>query len=223
MRFCIFDIDGTLVDSREAIASAMDEAFNAIGLEGPGYERTRHVVGLSLTPACKFLAPPDLSDADVERLVEAYKNAFLARRARCDTPEPLYDGALDLLRSLSEDGWLIGAATGKARRGVDYIFDRHDIGRYFDTVWCADDGPGKPHPFMVDEAVRAVGAARDRSLMVGDTSHDIVMARAAGVRAIGVTWGFHLHRELVASGAHEIHDDFASLRSSLDGFLALPA
>ncbi len=218
--FAVFDIDGTLVDSRRTIVQAMDAAFEAVGLSPPGFEGTRHVVGLSLQDACARLAPEELDGPTLARLVAAYKEAFVRHRAEPDHAEPLYEGAAGLLARLSKEGWLIGAATGKARRGVKAVFDAHPIGAFFDTVWCADDGPGKPHPFMVQEAMRAVGAPARATVLIGDTSHDMAMARAAGVTAHGVTWGFHEPHEIEAGGAHAIHHDFDALNVALDAFAA---
>lgn len=218
--FAIFDIDGTLVDSRRTIARAMDAAFDALGLAPPGFDGTRHVVGLSLDEACARLAPASLDAAGLARLVAAYKEAFVRHRGEPDHIEPLYEGALATLERLAGEGWLIGAATGKARRGVQAVFNAHPIGRYFDTVWCADDGPGKPHPFMVEEAMRSVGAPVAATVLIGDTSHDMAMARAAGVAALGVSWGFHEPHEIEAGGAHAVHHDFDALNAALDDFAA---
>ena len=88
----------------------------------------------------------------------------------------------------------------------------------FDTVWCADDGPGKPHPFMVEQAMAALGAAPERSVMIGDAIFDIQMGRAAGVHTLGVSWGFGEAHELDTAGAHEVHHDFETLNAALDGF-----
>lgn len=220
LHFAIFDLDGTIVDSRASITRAMSAAFAAVGLEDPGYDRTRHVVGLSLAEACARLAPPDFGPERLAELVGAYKHAFVRHRAEPDHHEPLYEGAAETLARLADAGWLIGAATGKARAGVIKLFEAHPIGGYFDTVFCADDGPGKPHPFMVLEAMRSVGAAPETSVMIGDTAHDMAMARAAGVRALGVSWGFHEPHEIEAGGAHEVHHDFGALNTALDAFAA---
>ena len=221
LRLAIFDLDGTLVDSRRTITAAMDTAFIEVGLEPPGYEKTRAIVGLSLEVACAELAPDGLELAQIHALCDAYKRAFVNQRGAGEVTEALYDGAAETVRRLEADGWLLSVATGKARRGINALFERYpDLGALFISTHCADDGPGKPDPHMTLEALRASGVEAENALVIGDTAHDMRMARNAGVRAVGVTWGFHTEAELAQGGAQEIHDDFATLNESLDLFAA---
>ena len=215
LKLAIWDMDGTIVDSRDVIQTAMVRAFKAEGLPPPAYDDTRKIVGLGLRESCQILAPDDLSPERVDTLVEAYRNAFVARRTDPDFKEPLYDGALETLQMLRDDNWLIAMATGKSHRGIRAIFDMHPLESYFDTIWCADDGPGKPHPFMVEQSMNALGAEAHQTLMIGDAIHDINMGNAAGVRTLGVTWGFGAAHELEAVGAHEIHHSYKTLQESL--------
>ena len=217
LKLAIWDMDGTVVDSREVIQTAMERAFVACDLEPPAYEATRRLVGLDLVTVCATLAP-GLSGEALARLVEAYKQAFVARRTEPDFVEPLYDGAVETLERLANGGWLLAVATGKARRGVEALFEMHPLRSYFDTVWCADDGPGKPNPYMCEQAMAAVGAEPSGSLIIGDAVHDMAMGRAAGIRCKGVAWGFGAADELEAAGAHEVHHDFSTLNTSLDRF-----
>jgi phosphoglycolate phosphatase len=211
-------VDGTLVDSRAEIDACMDEAFAAAGLPAPGYDRTRHVVGLSLAPGLQVLAPD--ADADTRgRILAAYRAAYFARRTDQERAPRLYPGAQDLLETLVDRGWTLGIATGKSRRGLDALMVENHWGRLFATTWCADDGPGKPHPFMVVQNMAAAGAAPDRTWVIGDTVHDMAMARAAGASAIGVTWGFGTRAEMVGAGAHSIHHTMDTLRTALLGTL----
>ena len=115
---------------------------------------------------------------------------------------PLVGAAL-LLRGARSGAWwlLIGMATGKSRAGIRSLFDTHELEQFFDTIWCADDGPGKPHPFMVEMAMDSLGVEPDSAVMIGDAIHDIAMGRAAGVRTLGVSWGFGAAHELEAAGA----------------------
>ncbi len=219
-RLAIWDMDGTVVDSREVIQTAMERAFAACDLPPPPYDATRRLVGLSLHEVCRQLAPADIAPDRLERLVEAYKAAFVQRRTEPDYVEPLYAGAVETLERLANEGWLLAVATGKARRGVEALFEMHPLRDYFDTVWCADDGPGKPHPFMVMEAMRAVGADAARSVIIGDAVHDIAMGRSAGITAYGVAWGFGKADELHAAGAHEVHHSFETLNAAFDQFAA---
>ena len=219
LKLAIWDMDGTLVDSREVIQTAMERAFKGMGLPVPDYEATRQTVGLDLAEVCRRLAPKDFAEDRVPDLVEAYKEAFIARRTEPDFSEPLYDGTMEALQALREDNWLIAMATGKSHRGIRAIFEMHPpLKPFFDTIWCADDGPGKPNPFMVEEAMKAVGAEPHESLMIGDATFDMMMGRAAGVRTLGVGWGFGKVEELEAAGADEVHHDFASLNKTLAAF-----
>lgn len=215
LRLLIWDVDGTLVDSREIIQACMEAAFRASGLAPPDYEATRKTVGLGLAEACARLAPPDLSQGDLEELVGHYKAAFISHRQAPGPHEPLYPGALETLERLRDDGWFMAIATGKSHRGLEAFFERHPLRHLFDTAWCADDGPGKPHPFMVEQAMRALGCTPEASLMIGDAVHDMQMARSADVRGLGVSWGFGRTEELFSAGAEEVHHDFTSLSASL--------
>lgn len=218
LRLAIWDVDGTLVDSRTVIQTCMEAAFRGAGLTPPDYDATRRIVGLSLAEALGALAPPDIGEQRLTALVDAYRGAFITHRTQPGYHEPLYDGAIDLLEQLREEGWLMAIATGKTHRGLEALFGNHPLKPYFDTVWCADDGPGKPNPFMVEQAMRALGCAPHESLMIGDAIHDMAMGKAAGVRALGVSWGFGKAEELAAAGADEVHHDFASLTGSLKAF-----
>lgn len=218
LKLAVWDMDGTLVDSREVIQTAMVRAFEGQGLAPPPYDATRRVVGLGLGEAIGALVPPDFPPDRLPGLVEAYRQDFVLRRAEPGFREPLYDGALGLLARLRAEGWLMAVATGKSHRGVRAVFDMHPLEPFFDTVWCADDGPGKPHPFMIEEAMRATGAAPPETLMIGDAVHDIGMGRAAGVQTHGVSWGFGRADELADAGADFVHDDFAALEAAVLAF-----
>ncbi|MDQ4088575.1 MAG: HAD-IA family hydrolase [Pseudomonadota bacterium] len=202
-RLAIFDCDGTLVDGQHNICLAMESCFAAAGLEPPARERTRSVVGLSLPEAMRAMLPdaePDFHEA----LAEAYKRAFQQMRLRGLAEEPLYEGVTDLLDRLEEQGWLLGIATGKSDRGVALCLEHHGLAGRFVTVQTADRHPSKPHPSMIFQAVADAGAAAETTMMVGDTSYDMAMARAGGVTAVGVAWGYHSPEALREAGADRI-------------------
>lgn len=219
LKLAIWDMDGTLVDSREVIQTAMVRAFEHHDLPPPEYDATRQTVGLGLFEACEKLVPAGFDLSRLPALVETYKQVFVARRTDADFVEPLYDGAWASLEALRDAGWLLAIATGRARRGIDAICEMHPgLAGFFDTTWSADDGPGKPNPFMAEEAMKAVGAERHDTLMIGDATFDIQMGRAAQIHTLGVSWGFGETHELEAAGAHDVHHDFASLNTALVGF-----
>jgi phosphoglycolate phosphatase len=196
----IFDCDGTLVDSGTTIHSALQETFAAHGLDCPPRELTKKVIGLSLVEAMAELIP----EGDHAALTQTYKNAFFAMRGAGRVEEPLFEGILDLLDRLEEDGWLLGVATGKSDRGLRYCLEGHGLGGRFVTLQTADRNPSKPHPAMALSAMAEAGAEPGRTIFVGDTGWDMGCARGAGVGAIGAAWGYHDIEELMASGAHEV-------------------
>jgi phosphoglycolate phosphatase len=220
LKLAIWDVDGTIVDSRQVIQKAMDRAFKRAGLGGIDYDRTRTIVGLELGEAVARLAPPDYPAEKAVQLATFYKEAFVEQRAEPGFEEPLYDGVRDTIERLVEQGWLMGVATGKARRGLDIVFDHHDLHRYFDTFQTVDGGAGKPHPRMVLDAMRETGTDAFQAVMIGDTKFDMEMGRNAGVHTLGVSWGFHTLDEIAEGGAHSIHHDFAELDAALDAFAA---
>ena len=204
-RLAIFDCDGTLVDSQINICLAMEDCFARAGLAAPCRERARRVVGLSLVEAMRAMLP----EADPEfhvTLAEDYKLAFHRLRGQGLVDEPLYEGVADLIDALESDGWLLGIATGKSDRGLGLCLAHHGLSRRFVTLQTADRHPSKPHPSMVEQAMADAGADRATTIMIGDTSYDMAMARAAGVTAIGVAWGYHEAGELRAAGAHHVAD-----------------
>ncbi len=219
MKAAVFDVDGTLVDSRAILKQASDAAFTALGLTPPPYDELRQIVGLSLAEGLALLAP-DHAPQVLEQLVAYYKSSFGDLHSQPGFVEPLYEGAAELLGRLKREGWKIGMATGKSRRGVDMIVAMHRWADLFDSTHCADDGPGKPHPAMLIEAMAALGVSPACTVMIGDTAHDIRMAKAAGVRAVGVTWGFHTRDEIEAAAADVVVDTFADLTAELDAFAA---
>lgn len=204
-RLAIFDCDGTLVDSQHNICAAMDACFIAAGLEPSAAERTRRVVGLSLVEAMREMLPdaePDFHAA----LAEDYKRAFQNLRARGLESEPLYDGVAELIDALEADGWLLAVATGKSDRGLALCLEHHSLARRFVSLQTADRHPSKPHPSMIETAMAEAGAAPALTVMIGDTSYDMAMARAAGVGAVGVAWGYHEPQLLIEAGAHHVAD-----------------
>jgi phosphoglycolate phosphatase len=216
-KLVVWDVDGTLVDSRQTIFESMQSAFAAAGLPPPSYEAVRQVVGLGLAEGIGVLLP-GAGAAELDRAADAYRAAFGAKVRQTGYVEPLYDGAAETLDRLRAGGWKIAMATGKSRRGVETIIRMHGWADLFDSTHCADDGPGKPHPAMVLEAMKALQMGPERTIVVGDTAHDMRMARAAGAYAQGVSWGFHTAEEVQEGGADHIAHDFAELNLRLDAF-----
>ncbi|WCL55662.1 HAD-IA family hydrolase [Gimibacter soli] len=210
-RLVIFDCDGTLADGEHLIAEAMTMMFDREGLAAPTRAAVQRVIGLSLADAMAVLVP-EADGQEHERLAQSYKDAFLAmREARGNPVEPLYPGVIEALEALSNANFLLAVATGKSMRGLKRVLAAHDIGHHFISLQTADHHPSKPHPSMIQTAMVDAGAVPETTLMIGDTSYDMAMARSAGAFGIGVTWGYHGADELTAAGAQHLIDDFSAL------------
>ncbi|MDE2403744.1 MAG: HAD-IA family hydrolase [Sphingomonadales bacterium] len=214
MRLAVFDCDGTLIDGQADICTAMEQAFGEVGLVAPERSLIRRAVGLSLPQAVRTLLPEGERELQTE-LVERYKHAFRAARVEGRLTEPLYDGIRLLLDSLLERGWLLGVATGKSQRGLVHCLAGHGLSGHFVTLQTADHHPSKPHPAMLEAALADALAAPGDAVMIGDTAYDIHMAQAAGVRALGVAWGYHAPEELFAAGADAVATTPAQLGALL--------
>lgn len=205
----VFDVDGTLVDSQGAIHAAMARAFAAVGREAPARRSVAKLVGLSLPRMVEALMP----DADVptwDRAVAEYRLAFPAIVA-AEGEAPLYPGAAAALDALERRGVALGIATGKSKRGLDRLLAERGWAGRFATTQCADHHPSKPHPSMLRRALLETATEAGDAAMVGDTSFDMEMARAAGVRALGVDWGYHAPDVLMRAGAAEVLSSFDAL------------
>jgi len=215
VKLAVFDCDGTLVDSQVNIIRAMTDSFARVGIPAPDPHRIRQVVGLSLFETMTVLMP----DAEVDlqqRLADEYRSAYHRMRAAGTlVVEPLYPGILDGLVALGSRGWALGVATGKSDRGLALILAHHDIAHHFVTLQTADRHPSKPHPAMLELAMARAGASPADTVMIGDTSFDIVMGIAAGARAIGVDWGYHAPEDLIAAGAETVVGDVPALLALL--------
>ncbi|MFA5964050.1 MAG: HAD-IA family hydrolase [Sphingomonas sp.] len=210
-RLALFDCDGTLVDSQANICVAMETAFAEAALPAPPRDAIRRIVGLSLVEAVGALLP-EADDALHRRLAADYKAAFFRLRSSgAMADEPLFEGMIDTLDTLAEAGWVLGIATGKSDRGLTHVLSHHGIIARFVTLQTADRHPSKPDPAMIVAAMAEAGAAPETTVMIGDTSYDMLMARAAGTAALGVAWGYHPTSELTAAGAHAIAPTVADL------------
>lgn len=221
MKLVLFDVDGTLVDSQNIIVASMREAFLAYGLEPPNRERSLSIVGLSLAEAFTVLVGPK---APIEGLVKAYKDVFSQFREDPAYHETVFPGAVECLAWLkAREDVVLGIATGKSRRGVAHLLERHCWGEVFSIIQTADDAPSKPDPAMIHQAMEAVGVAPADTVMIGDSSYDMAMARAAGALPVGVSWGFQPVAALTEAGAAHIVDSYTDLDPVLNAFLGKPS
>lgn len=214
MRLILFDVDGTLVDSQDAIVAAQTAAFAAHQMPPPIRQKALSVVGLSLIEAFCELAGPD---APLDSLAAAYKSAWFDLRAGPGFTDKLFPGAAESIAALSRmPDTRLGIVTGKSRAGVDRILAAQGWTGIFATIQTADTHPSKPHPSMVLMAMAETGADTHATFVIGDTTYDMAMARAAGIRAIGVAWGYHPTTALLTSGATAIAESFADLPAILE-------
>ena len=215
-RFVVFDCDGTLVDGQAAICETMELAFANAGLVAPERNKVRRIVGLSLPYALRELAP-EASDDQRHAVVEAYKLGYRDLRLSGALREPLFEGIAALIDELDAEGRLLGVATGKSDRGLHACLDTHGIKHRFVSLQTADRHPSKPHPAMLEAALDDAGVSPGDAVMIGDTSFDMEMAVAAGVRAIGVSWGYHEPRELLDAGASAVAETAQQLGDLIRG------
>lgn len=213
-RLAVFDCDGTLVDGQAGVVSAMEAAFAAAGLPAPDRHQVRRIVGLSLPQAIRLLAPD--TDEELRQGIDAaYREAFQAARESGQLVEPLYDGIAALVEHLASSGWALGIATGKSDRGLAHMLATHGLTSAFVTLQTADRHPSKPHPAMLRAALVEAAVDPAQAVMIGDTQYDMAMAVNAGVRGIGVDWGYHTAHELREAGAETVAASPDELRELL--------
>jgi phosphoglycolate phosphatase len=187
----VFDWDGTVVDSAAHIVASIQAACADLGVGVPAEERARYIIGLGLQDAMRHLLP-ELPTADYPRLAERYRHHYLAG----DDKVVPFGGVQHGLAHLHAAGFLLGVATGKSRRGLDRALHDTGLHRWFHASRCADEGFAKPHPDMLLFLMDLLNVAPERTLMIGDTTHDLEMARNAGVPALAVSYGAHPEEQL---------------------------
>ena len=182
----VFDWDGTLMDSAGMIVQCVQAAAHDLGLVPPDEQRARHIIGLGLIDALRY-ALPDLPEERYEDLVDRYRHHYLSR----DHELMLFGGVEAMLRMLADEGCMLGVATGKSRRGLDRALETSGLGHLFHATRCADECLSKPNPQMLEELMTEFAVSSASTLMIGDTTHDLLMARNAGVDAVAVSYGAH--------------------------------
>ncbi|MDX1804551.1 MAG: HAD-IA family hydrolase [Alcanivorax sp.] len=203
----IFDWDGTVMDSTGRIVHCMQQAAVDLTLPSLHADAVRGIIGLGLPEAIASLYPQ--LDADgIEQMRARYAAHFIAAE---QTPSALYPGALEVLTQLRQAGLKLAVATGKSRKGLQRVWGNTGLDRYFDASRCADESRSKPHPAMVLELLSQFRVAPEQALVVGDTSFDLEMARAAGVDRVAVSYGAHPLERLVPCEPRAIIDELMQL------------
>ena len=203
----VFDWDGTLMDSTAIIVASLQAACRDLGLPVPTDERAHHIIGLGLHDAMAHVLP-GVDNAEYPRVVERYRYHFRLR----DPDAPLFPGTEQALRRLNDAGFLLAVATGKGRRGLERSLAATGLKPYFHATRCADEGHAKPHPGMLQALIDELGTSKDRTLMIGDTTHDMEMARAAGVTRLGAAYGAHSKDALLSYAPVACVDGIGALR-----------
>ena len=216
MSLVVFDMDGTLINSGDAITARVLAAFATVGQPAPSLDVIRANVGLSLPI---YLA--NVADSDDPDLLAALFTAYRAASAAAPPGQmPLFEGARELLDRLHQrPGTQLAVATGKGRAGLDKALAQNEIGHYFVSLQTPDTNPSKPHPGMLHSAMDEVGVGPDQTVMIGDAVFDIEMAGAAGVRSIAVSWGLQPVDALRAAGATTSVDRFDALYETIERVL----
>ena len=199
----IFDWDGTLMDSAGVIVDSIQRACEDMGLTAPDDHACRQIIGLGLIQALQTLLP-DLDEHEYPRLVEHYRHHYLGR----DADIPLFEGVQEGIRELHDTGFTLAVATGKSWKGLERALAHSGLGGYFSALRCADQTHSKPHPAMVEEILDELLVDKASALVIGDTSHDMLMAANAGVDRLGVSYGAHQLDSLQAHSPLAVFDTF---------------
>lgn len=206
----VFDWDGTLMDSTATIVKCIQAAARDLGMEVPSREAASHVIGLSLEQAM-HTALPSLDPKHYPAVVERYRYHYLAQ----DQELVLFDGVPEMLADLAGQGYFLAVATGKSRAGLNRVLRAMDLVALFDATRCADETFSKPHPAMLLELTEELGQDMERTLMIGDTTHDLQMAVNAGAAGIGVRYGAHPEEQLRSLNPLFVADSTADLHAWL--------
>jgi phosphoglycolate phosphatase len=183
----IFDWDGTLMNSEQKIVTCFRKAVSDVGIEFPGDDAVRNIIGLGLKEALDTLMPAHDEDTR-HTVVGRYREHFLHLD---DTDMPLFDGVTEGLEALIEKGYSLAVATGKARIGLDRVLSHTGLADLFIATRCSDEAVSKPHPKMVLDILAQTGTSADKAIVVGDTTYDIQMGHSAGTNTLAVCYGVH--------------------------------
>jgi phosphoglycolate phosphatase len=199
------------MDSAGVIVDSIQCACEDIGLAAPSDRASRQIIGLGLVQALQALLP-DLPADDYPRLVERYRHHYLGR----DADIPLFDGVAQGIPELKASGFQLAVSTGKSRHGLSRALESSGLGAWFAATRCADQTHSKPHPAMVLELIEELDADPARTLVIGDTSHDLLMASNAGVASLGVTYGAHEADDLHPHAPLALMNSFAEVHAWLN-------
>lgn len=203
----VFDWDGTLMDSAAKIVNCLQASARDVGLPIPDEQAARNIIGLSLHEAMQTLFT-DISEQKIEQMIEHYRRYFIHSD---NTEQPLFSGVKQGLTELTGAGVILGVATGKARPGLNRVLASEDMHGFFMVTRCADEARSKPHPQMLLDILQYTAIDASKTLMIGDTTYDMEMAVAAGVDALGVSYGVHSTDALIQAKALHVVNSFTDI------------
>jgi len=217
-KLVIFDLDGTLIDTEALFIGSISSVLKTMGQPIPDEKVIRSTSGLGMHVGLRRIAP-DLDETRIEELIRLYRKEALARATK-SMQESLFSGIVETLNMLhGRDDIVMAVATGKASVSTNRVLELHQITSLFTSIHTPDTNTAKPSPDMILNAMGIVDASPTRTVMIGDTTHDMEMSRNAGVHALGVSWGYHEPEELLASGAHMIIDEVDQMIGAIDQLL----
>ena len=210
LKLALFDYDGTIVDSAIMIVEGAIAAFRICGLPDPDPKKVRENIGRPLAIALDFYMPPGY-DVSPEQISEAYRSWYAEQGRLGLQNEPLYPGMVELLYELKANDWLIGIATNKSRIGLTNGLAKHDLSDMFDITLSTDENIPKPNPAMATRAMNELGVDKNNCVIIGDTINDIGLGVNAGIKSIGVTWGYNKKELLKSAGASHLVNNSSEL------------
>ncbi len=219
LRFAAFDLDGTLIDSAATIVDGVLACWSACGFAEPDPEAVRRVIGLPWEESIRALIPGsgETELAAIHNYHDEVRRGVRTRPVATISPFP---GAHDVLDHLDAEGYLLGIVTSRSGNRLHELLDAQGLADRFQTLKTADLGPGKPNPHLLLEAMSDLGVDAGCTVMIGDTTFDVLMATNAGTAAVGVSWGVHEPHELDAAGAHCVIEAFHELPPILENLVS---
>tara|TARA_Y100001935_G_C17311324_1_gene516537 strand:+ start:1327 stop:1983 length:657 start_codon:yes stop_codon:yes gene_type:complete len=206
-KLIIFDWDGTLMDSVDRIVVCMKKALVDLGYREPKYEEIQDLIGLSLEKTIQKLFK-DIDQRGIDDISAQYKKYWQSNDV---IDSKLFLNVQKVIIELSKQGYLLAIATGKSRNGLSKSLANSNLEHFFHATRCADETKSKPHPLMIEELISELKVNKNQALMIGDTEFDMEMAKNAGIKAVGVSYGVHDKQRLSKSGAEYIMTDMIQL------------
>ena len=217
VKLVLFDFDGTLLDSQNALISGLTQTAQHFDIPLPDRQTLLSGVGLPPLESIKYVFP-DITDTQAQDFRDHFLDIFITNKEK-NGVSPLYEGVMETLEILAQkDHVLVGVVTSMMRHGLDVCLKHHDIAKYFMTLQTPDTGFTKPNPEPILHAMKEAGVEAENTVMIGDTEFDIQTGHNAGTHSIGVTWGYHSQERLKKANAGTIVNTFEQLQQQLEAF-----